>query len=312
MADEKKPEAKSADKGTPFKDPFVEIVSFIIILLIVVSILNSIFASINRSRIFSNGWAGLTPTGILTSSTRPIASLFNPVGAGVISLRNTDVYDTPGGKKIGSQNIGAKGKIIQGPVLIGGERYYYVDYESGTDGWVRESDIGYIDPNPSLFTRVAIWLVLSLRFVKAFLILLTIVLICFLVYLIKKLTALRENERKLLYPQTGVTEAVANPQWEKILNHVESPNENDWRQAILEADIMLGNILEKLDLPGDSIGDKLKAVERSDFTTVDNAWEAHKIRNQIAHEGSKFVLTQREARLIISMYQTVFKEFQII
>ena len=103
-----------------------------------------------------------------------------------------------------------------------------------------------------------------------------------------------------------------NPQWERILFHSESVNENDWRLAILEADIMLGDMLEKMALPGESIGDKLKAVEKSDFLTVENAWEAHKVRNQIAHEGVSFILNQHEAKRVIGLYQSVFQEFQII
>ena len=67
-----------------------------------------------------------------------------------------------------------------------------------------------------------------------------------------------------------------------------------------------------LNLHGDTIGDKLKAVEKSDFLTIDNAWEAHKARNQIAHDGADFQLNQREAMRIISLYESVFREFQMI
>ena len=75
---------------------------------------------------------------------------------------------------------------------------------------------------------------------------------------------------------------------------------------------MLDELLEKLQLPGDTMGEKLKAVEKSDFNTIDNAWEAHKFRNMIAHEGQNFMVNQREIRRIISLYETVFKEFAII
>jgi hypothetical protein len=130
--------------------------------------------------------------------------------------------------------------------------------------------------------------------------------------LIRKIKIIRLNQKKLLYPESSPVATAFSPQWEKILSYVESLNENDWRQSILQADIMLADVLDKLHLPGDSIGEKLKAVERSDFTTLNNAWEAHKVRNQIAHEGAQFVLNQREARRVISLYQTVFEEFKVI
>ena len=128
-------------------------------------------------------------------------------------------------------------------------------------------------------------------------------------------------EARKLYPESyfngtsldlSVASAQINPKWQKIQDHVESINENNWKLAIIEADIMLGEVLDNLSLPGETIGDKLKAVERSDFTTVDLAWEAHKIRNQIAHEGSSFLLNQRETKRILSLYQAVFEEFHII
>jgi hypothetical protein len=81
---------------------------------------------------------------------------------------------------------------------------------------------------------------------------------------------------------------------------------------VIEADIILDSLLEKLNLPGQTMGDKLKAVERSDFLTIDQAWEAHKARNNIAHQGGEFLFNQREARRIIALYGEVFKEFHLI
>ena len=100
--------------------------------------------------------------------------------------------------------------------------------------------------------------------------------------------------------------------WEKIIRLSESDNSSDWRLAIIEADIILDNLLEKLQLPGETMGDKLKAVEKSDFLTIEEAWEAHKARNMIAHEGSDFLINQREIRRIISLYEAVFREFRLI
>jgi len=106
-----------------------------------------------------------------------------------------------------------------------------------------------------------------------------------------------------------------NPQqekWERIVKNSQSENSSDWRLAIIEADIMLDDLLEKLHLPGDTMGDKLKAIEKSDFNTIEYAWEAHKARNMIAHQGEEYLLNQRECRRIISLYEAVFREFHLI
>ena len=100
--------------------------------------------------------------------------------------------------------------------------------------------------------------------------------------------------------------------WQEVLKYANSGIENDWVRAIISADVILGDLLDGMSLPGDTIGDKLKAVEKGDFQTLDNAWEAHKIRNAIAHSGLDFQINQREVKRIIALYETVFKEFGII
>ncbi len=111
------------------------------------------------------------------------------------------------------------------------------------------------------------------------------------------------------------TDPVLDPvasKWAVIVEKSESTDENNWRVAIIEADIILDSLLEQLNLPGQTIGEKLKAVEPSDFLTLDNAWEAHKARNMIAHEGTDFLIDQREVRRVIRLYESVFREFHLI
>lgn len=311
MAEEKKP-APPKDSAPAKEDPFVEIVWGIVVLLIIVYALNGFISAFSNSKIFSNGLQGMTPRGILLAHTVPISSLENPIGAKVVNLNDSNVYSSPGGFVVGKHKMGDRGIILQGPVEIDGERYWYVDYESGTDGWVKESDIAHLVSEPNLLERMIINIFSIYGYLRLIAILICIIAIIWIAYLIRKLTALRINEANLLYPQSAQITSSTNPQWERILNHIESLNENDWRLAILEADIMLGDILDRMSLPGESIGEKLKAVEKSDFLSIDSAWEAHKTRNQIAHEGHAFVLTQKKAKEIIDQYRAVFEEFHIV
>jgi len=110
-------------------------------------------------------------------------------------------------------------------------------------------------------------------------------------------------------PATANQDVALHERWIKVQAHINSDNPSQWRLAILEADIMLGDILEKMGYQGDSIGDKLKSVDKSDFLTLNSAWDAHKVRNQIAHEGTDFQLNEREAKRVIELYKTVFSEF---
>jgi hypothetical protein len=119
---------------------------------------------------------------------------------------------------------------------------------------------------------------------------------------------LRLLDAKLTVDASGAR----NERWERILSLVASDNPGDWRVAIIEADIALEELMRSMSYHGDTLGDMLKAVEKSDFQTLDLAWEGHKVRNRIAHSGSDYILTNREAKRIIDLYRQVFQEFDVI
>lgn len=112
--------------------------------------------------------------------------------------------------------------------------------------------------------------------------------------------------------EEGATVGYKNEKWMRVLKHLASENQSDWRLAILECDIILEEMVEVMGYRGDNLGEKLKQVERSDFNTIDEAWEAHKIRNAIAHEGADFLLSHHEAKRVVGLYQKVFEEFKFI
>lgn len=87
---------------------------------------------------------------------------------------------------------------------------------------------------------------------------------------------------------------------------IESAHESDWRQAIIEADIMLDEVLRQAGYEGETVGEKLKMAK---FDSLDDAWEAHKVRNEIAHKGSAYKLDNNVAYRTVQKYERVFKEF---
>jgi hypothetical protein len=110
----------------------------------------------------------------------------------------------------------------------------------------------------------------------------------------------------------GEVSELKNEKWERIIELINSANEADWRLAIIEADVMLEDLLRRASYHGETLGEMLRSVEKSDMLTLESAWEAHKIRNAIAHRGSEFPLTEREAKRAISLFEEVFQEFKII
>ena len=105
---------------------------------------------------------------------------------------------------------------------------------------------------------------------------------------------------------------VVNPQWQKVLSAASSGNEAAYRLAIIDADSILDELLDAMGIQGDGVQEKLKAAPRSSFQTIDMAFEAHGIRNAIAHSGPDFRISEREARRVIGLFQKVFEEQGII
>ena len=253
------------------------------------------------------------------------------VNSKVINERLTQVRREPGGSVIGIQKRGESSVITDGPVSAYGERWWMVNYDSAPSGWVDEKDITtelfwYYVVNffPILwdYFKILSWSI-SLFFALV------------IVYIIIRESSVplydepKESEKDSLKSKQ-IVPAVAsnaystpvnlptgeyaeqpeeNARWKHVELLMSSHNPSDWRQAVIEADVMLEDMLDKMGYPGVSIGDKLKNIEKSDFETLDRAWEAHKVRNRIAHDGSEYKISFDEVSRVIGLYHDVFKEF---
>lgn len=112
------------------------------------------------------------------------------------------------------------------------------------------------------------------------------------------------DEEKMVEPK--------NAKWERVMKYANSGDASDWRLAIIEADVMLEEMLHAIGYVGESVGEILKSVDKSEFLTIEDAWQAHKVRNAVAHSGGDFPLNERETRRVIALFEKVFKEFGII
>ena len=231
-----------------------------------------------------------------------------------VSKPEGNVREGPGGIRIGSQNPRALGTIITLPQSVDARRFWDVNFDSGTDGWVAEDELLLVKPETFL-SRIAGFFVSAFKLASGFL---SLVFLTGIIYsVIRRNQVLTELYRKQKFKESPAQAAAAiedhvNRRWERSLAHVQSEAPADWRLAILEADIMLAELLEKMGYIGENVGEKLKRIEKSDFNTIDDAWEAHKVRNLIAHHGSDYVLSKREAQRVIGLYANVFREFRYI
>jgi len=148
-------------------------------------------------------------------------------------------------------------------------------------------------------------------FLKILLTILALIAAYVIFYYYIRIERLEKTEREKIRDHLAVHKAkeqeVSNATWSKISEHIDSTEEIEWKMAIMEADIMLEDVLADLGYEGETVADKLKLAEEGGMKFVNEAWEAHKVRNKIAHEGMSYELPQREAKRIISLYENVFR-----
>jgi uncharacterized membrane protein len=146
--------------------------------------------------------------------------------------------------------------------------------------------------------------------IKILLTIVSMVALVIAVYAFMRLTEITKDENdKLNVALSWEHERVEkNHRWERIEEQMSSSNPSDWRVAILEADSILDEILERMGYRGETLGERLKGLKQSDFSHLDEVWKAHKTRNDIAHKGAvDFVLSRSLAETTIDTYHRVFK-----
>ncbi len=317
MAEDKKKDDKKPAAPSPGMDPLFIVVGLIFLVGLLLSSLNGVlFDNTNGKIVFPQG--DVSP------------------GKEIILRETSAVRNAPGGPILGRQTKYEKASIKEGPIDMFGKTWYRVDFESAPSGWIESEGItSYVSAYYYLNILPIMW-----KYVRPILwgiiVLLTIMILYFKSRLAeatdeasRKLNSdviqtvphivIRNNESGLaqvlpgeIDPESRSADKQGNQRWMHVLQLLESYNQSDWRQSIIEADIILETMLDKMGYDGISIGDKLKNVESSDFLTLNQAWEAHKVRNKIAHMGSEYKVSQHEARKVISLYQEVFEEFYFI
>lgn len=280
-----------------------EVIGTIIAVLVGLTIISSIVGAIERRFGSFDDFS----FGNLSSAFSDTVTNGTPLGTLVETRHKASVWATAARERLlGTQDGSALGRLIDGPLFNDGTAWWLVDFEKEPDGWVAADAMriagGWIARVKRVYVPIA-WGV-------------SLLALAGLLYFAYRWggvmqthrAAIRALEEKL----SGRVVSEKNARFEHVTELVASENPGDWRVAIMEADIMLDDLLKSMGHDGESIGDRLKLVEKSDFTTIDLAWEAHKIRNRIAHHGSDFILTHREAKRVVDLYRQVFEEFDVV
>ena len=129
------------------------------------------------------------------------------------------------------------------------------------------------------------------------------------------LVKMRELNRKAIALRTPLPSepATAGPlqnRWAEILRHIDSTHEGEWKYAVIEADTITDDQL-KSRFVVETMGERLMGIDKTKLLTIDGIWEAHKIRNRLAHDTNYF-LRHAEAVRAIKLYEATLKELEVL
>lgn len=111
------------------------------------------------------------------------------------------------------------------------------------------------------------------------------------------------------YKPYGVKKA--GKQWDKTKKRLESGLDSEYKLAIIEADSMLDDVLKRIGHKGETLGERLKQLTPDLLSSINDVWEAHKIRNNIVHDPD-YKLNSGEARKALEIYEKTLSELGAI
>lgn len=126
----------------------------------------------------------------------------------------------------------------------------------------------------------------------------------FLIFKRKELDEKLGGQEVVLEETTGL--GPLQEQWNDIMRHIDSTHEGEWKFAVIEADTIVDGVLKNY-FPGDTMGERLMNIDKTKLLSIDDLWEAHKIRNRLAHDPNYF-LRHAEALRAVRLFESTLRE----
>lgn len=96
-----------------------------------------------------------------------------------------------------------------------------------------------------------------------------------------------------------------------IENSLTRENPLSYNMSVVECDKLLDKALMEMGLSGRTMGERLKKCGREKFSQTNAVWNAHRLRNQIAHEPG-FKLEYHQAKHALAVYKQALRDLGAI
>lgn len=161
----------------------------------------------------------------------------------------------------------------------------------------------FLSPNPTI--------ILVLKIIFGSISLFLIISIIYFVVKSNYLTTvyLRDVTEVLSYKPYGTRKIVK--QWNKIKSRLDLSSEAEHKLAVIEADNLLNETLERMGYDGDTVGEKLKQITSLRLPNIDQILEVHKIRNNIVYDPD-YQLSLDQGQRALEIYEKTLQELQVL
>lgn len=101
--------------------------------------------------------------------------------------------------------------------------------------------------------------------------------------------------------------------WSEIEQLISLGKPSNFKTAILDADKLLDHVLKLYGYRGQTMGDRMKAIPRSQFDKdfFDDMWQAHKVRNEMVH-NINYEVMDFEAKRVVKQFERVLRELSAL
>ena len=110
--------------------------------------------------------------------------------------------------------------------------------------------------------------------------------------------------------KTDMPKKRAGEAWAAVQKHFFAGDPNDLKIAVMEADNILNDALRYAGIRGTNLGEKLKNIKCSHMPNLEDVWDAHKLRNEIAHE-TNFTLKRDTVERALDAYGAALKNLGV-
>ncbi len=165
--------------------------------------------------------------------------------------------------------------------------------------------------NPHLFPQPLFWTYQILRFLF---IIVSVFLAGMLIFLLARNQYVKNRYLKdwsEFVESKPYGKAKIVKEWDRIIKQMREGGDSEKKLAIIEADDMVNEMLEKMGYKDEKLEAKLESVNKNIIPNVEDLKKIHKRKRDIVYDPG-YIISEEEAEEIMSVYEKTFKDIQFL